>query len=194
MGVVDQSIQDGVRECRFVDNVVPCVDWQLAGDQCRARAISVFDDFHQISALRRGHAFWSPIIEDQQVSFDELAEDTGEASVVVGKLQFGEQSRQTLVDDGRVVAAGLLPQGTGQPGFADTAGPGDQQVALLFDPAACSQLLEERLVQAAWRTEIHVFNAGIAMAELGGAQAGLEPLGRAVGNLSINKEPEPFIT
>ena len=33
VGVVNEAVEDGVGEGRFVDDGVPCVDGQLTGDQ-----------------------------------------------------------------------------------------------------------------------------------------------------------------
>lgn len=93
MRVVDQPIQDGVGEGRFINDVVPCVNGELAGDECCAASITIFDDFHQVSALWRGHAFRPPVIENEQVGFDKLPEDAWKAPVVMGELQFGEEPR-----------------------------------------------------------------------------------------------------
>lgn len=67
----------------------------------------------------------SPVVEDQKIGFDELAEDTGEATVPVGEFEFIEEPGQALVDDGGVIPAGFLPEGAGEPGFAEAAGAGD---------------------------------------------------------------------
>ncbi len=38
IGVVDEAVEDGISKGRFVDDLVPCLDRQLAGDQRRAGA------------------------------------------------------------------------------------------------------------------------------------------------------------
>lgn len=49
--VVNQAIENGIGKGRFVDDVVPGGDGQLAGDQDRALAVAIFDDFHQVRAF-----------------------------------------------------------------------------------------------------------------------------------------------
>ena len=49
--VVDDTVEDGVGECRFADDVVPFVDGQLAGDQDGGVLVSVLDDFHEVASL-----------------------------------------------------------------------------------------------------------------------------------------------
>ena len=43
MRVVDDTVEDGVGDCRFADDVVPFVDGQLAGDQDGGVLVSVLD-------------------------------------------------------------------------------------------------------------------------------------------------------
>ena len=54
MGVVDDAVEDRVGEGGLVDDGVPSLDGQLAGDDDRSGAVAVLDDFHEIAALRRG--------------------------------------------------------------------------------------------------------------------------------------------
>jgi hypothetical protein len=48
---VNQAIQDGIGQRRIADNVVPFVQWQLAGDDGRATVISIIEYLQQIPAL-----------------------------------------------------------------------------------------------------------------------------------------------
>lgn len=57
---VNQSIEKGIGKGRFVDDVVAGGDGQLAGDQDRALAVAVLDDFHQVAALTGGQAVRDP--------------------------------------------------------------------------------------------------------------------------------------
>ena len=43
----------------------------------------------------------------------------------MGQFQFGEQAWDTLIDNRFAISTGLVPQGAGQPGFANPACPGD---------------------------------------------------------------------
>jgi len=48
MGVVDDAIENGVGVGRIADQVVPFVDWDLAGDDGRSAAIAFFEDLEKI--------------------------------------------------------------------------------------------------------------------------------------------------
>jgi hypothetical protein len=98
--------------------------------------------------------------------------------------EFIEEPADALVDDGGVVSAGFLYEGAGEPGFANAAGAGDHQVPTFFDPAARGELLEERFIQLPGRPVVNVLN--------GGAHAGLEAFGGAVGDFTVDQERQPF--
>lgn len=49
MSVVDQAIEDRVRECGVTDDIVPVVEGELAGDQRRPATIAVFEDFEEVA-------------------------------------------------------------------------------------------------------------------------------------------------
>jgi hypothetical protein len=44
VGVVDDAVENGVGECWSTDDLVPLVDGQQAGDECRAAAMVILDD------------------------------------------------------------------------------------------------------------------------------------------------------
>lgn len=169
MHIVDQRIGDSVYESRFVDEFVPGIDRQLACDQRCAGSVSIFDDFHQIATLRRGHVFRPPVVENEQVCFDELAKHAREAPVVMCQLQFRKEPRQAHADHGGIVTTGSLPQAAGQPDFADPTGAGDQQVALFFDLSARGGLLGQGFVKTTRGAEIYSFDACTTVTKLGGA-------------------------
>ena len=153
MRVVDEAVEDGIGEGGLVDDGVPGIDGELAGDQGRSRAVAILYDLHEVAALPGGEPIRPPIIEDEQIGFDERAEEARIPPVAPGEFQLGEEARDAAVEDGGVVAARLLSEGAGEPCLADPAGAGDEQVALLGDPAARGELLEQRLVELSRRSE-----------------------------------------
>ena len=54
MGIVDDPIEYGVGEGRLADDIVPCIDGQLAGEQDRAVAVAILDDLHEVASLPAG--------------------------------------------------------------------------------------------------------------------------------------------
>src|SRR6186713_91782 len=89
----------------------------------------------------------STLIKDHQISLAIAAQQPGVATVTTPERQIGEQPRGPHVEHRQVLPAGLVAERAGQPGFAHSAGPGEDQVAVLANPSAGSQLQEQSLVQ-----------------------------------------------
>ena len=51
MSVVYEAVEDGVAEGGIANNVVPVLDGELAGDESRATAVTVFEDIEEVTAL-----------------------------------------------------------------------------------------------------------------------------------------------
>ena len=132
-----------------------------------------------------------PVVEDQQINARQRAEQTREAAIAVRQLQLGEQPGHARVMDAIAVATGFLRQRTTEPRLADATWSGDQQVAMIADPAACRELLEQRLIELARRSIVDVLDRRLAVAKPGGAQAAVEPLGAAMRRLAIERQCEP---
>ncbi len=110
----------------------------------------------------------------------------------MGHFEFLEEARHAFVEHGGAITAGGLRQRAAQPCLADPAGAGDDQVALVGDPFACEQALEEGFVEATAGAVIDIFWTGAHMAQPGGPHAGLEALGFPTGGFSINEQAQPF--
>ena len=107
---MNDAIEDGVGESGLTDDLVPRVGRQLAGDECRALAVTILNDFHQIVPLTGGEPIRTPVDEDLEIGLDQGAEQAREAAIVVGKLEVGEQPRHAGVVHGVTVAARLVGQ------------------------------------------------------------------------------------
>ena len=64
----------------------------------------------------------------------------------MGQCQIGEAPPNTLLEDGLVVAAPLLAEGTSKPRFADAGRPLDDQVLRYLDPVTLGELLEQAAI------------------------------------------------
>jgi len=91
----------------------------------------------------------------------------------------------------RLSRQAFWPRAAGEPGLADAARPGDQQVAAVFDPSAGGQLLEQRLVELAGSPKVDVLDGGADMAQGRGPEPGPEPPGVAVGDLAVDQQGQP---
>ena len=90
--------------------------------------MAILDEFHEIPPLGGGQALRPPVVEDQQIGFHEGAEQTRVSPVTSGEFQFGEETRGAPVENGGVVTASLLTEGTGKPEPAPDPDPGSCRV------------------------------------------------------------------
>jgi|GEM_PF-2232681 len=65
------AIENGIGKRGLVDDVVPGRDRKLAGDQDRAPAMAVLDDFHEVTALPGVQAVRAPVVQDEQAGLHE---------------------------------------------------------------------------------------------------------------------------
>ena len=130
MGVMDEAVQDCVSQGWIADGLMPVLDRKLTGDDGRAAAMAVFENFQQITSLRWGENGQTPVIEDQNFQFCDGLEHTGVTSVTPGQGEGLEEARDAVIDDAAPVPAGFVAQGTGDPAFAEAGLAGDQQVLM----------------------------------------------------------------
>ncbi len=72
VGVVDDTIQNGICDRGLADHVVPFDHGQLGGDQRGFSAIALLEDFQKIEALLIVEGMGAPIVQDQQLDASEL--------------------------------------------------------------------------------------------------------------------------
>jgi hypothetical protein len=92
----------------------------------------------EVAPLVGGKPVWAPVIEDQHIGLGKGAEQTREAAVSVGQFEVGKQARHTCVMRRIAITAGSLRQRAAEPRLADAARSGDQQIAMLGNPAAAA--------------------------------------------------------
>jgi hypothetical protein len=123
VGVVDETIQDGVGIGGVADDAVPGGDGKLAGDDRRSTAVAVLEDFQEIVPRLFVERFETPLVEDQKLNVAQGALQPGVSSVAAGERALGEQPRDTLIENGPIVTASLVAKGAGQPALPTPEGP-----------------------------------------------------------------------
>jgi hypothetical protein len=118
MCVVDEAVEDGVGDGGVGDDLVPVIDRDLAGDDGRSALMAVVDDFEEIAPLLAGERGEAPIVEDEQIDAGQGLEEPGITSIAAGERESLEQPRETMIEDGSVVAAGLVAERAGDPALA----------------------------------------------------------------------------
>src|ERR1700732_3333610 len=142
MGIVNEAVEDGVGISRVADESVPFVDGDLAGEDGRAASIAFLEDFVEVTAGTSVERFEAPIVEDEELNAGEAAQDAGIAAVTAGEREFGEELGNPLIENRAVMAASLVPEGTGKPTFADPGGPAQDQIVVHVDPLTIGELVE----------------------------------------------------
>jgi hypothetical protein len=115
--VVHDAIENGVGIGRIANQIVPFVDWDLAGDDSRSAAIAFFEDLEEIVARSGVERFEPPIVEDEQLHTAERTQDASITAIAAGEREIGKQFWNALIEDGAVVAAGLVAERAGEPRF-----------------------------------------------------------------------------
>lgn len=73
---------------------MPAIHWQLAGDERRTRAATLFDHFQQVVAAVGIQGCHVEVVEDQEIDLGELREAFAETAVAVRDRQVFQQQRQ----------------------------------------------------------------------------------------------------
>lgn len=68
MGVVDETVQDGVGIGGITDDAVPGRYGELASDDRRATAVTVLEDFKQIVMALFVGRLEAPVVQDQELN------------------------------------------------------------------------------------------------------------------------------
>ena len=81
------------------------------------------------------------------------------AAVASGEREILAEFWPAMIEDGAIVAAGFLADGTGQPALADAGRAGQGQIVVGVDPFALGELLEQGAVEASGGAIVDVLDA-----------------------------------
>jgi hypothetical protein len=110
VGIVDDAIEDGVGIGGIVDDLMPAVDGDLAGDDGRSAAISFLEDLEEIASGAGIEGLEPPIVEDEELRADEGTQEPGVAAIAASEGELAEELGHTLVEDRAIIAAGSVTQ------------------------------------------------------------------------------------
>ena len=158
MGVVDESVKDGVPEGGVSDDVVPVLDGELGGKDGSAAGVAVVEDFEQVVAALAGQGGEPPVVEDEQPGSGEALDEPGVGAVGPGEGELVEEPGDAEVEGRDAEAAGLVAQRAGQAGFAGSGGAADQNGLTVLDPPPRGEAKDEGTVETApgggWRSSL----------------------------------------
>ncbi len=154
---MDQAIQNGVRQGGIANAVMPVLDGQLTGDQGGTGLITVIQDLQEVMSVPISQGFQPPVVQHEHIDLGQALEELGIAAVRMGNFKVGEQPGQALVEHMIAVPTGLMAQGTGDVGLADTGGSQNEHIAMLADPLIAGQALQEAAVEAPGSLPVQIF-------------------------------------
>ena len=88
---MNEPIEDGIGYGGIADAVMPVFHGQLAGDNRRGEALSVFNDFQQIPTLLIGQRGQTEIVDNENFCFGQLVHELGVRAVCLGQSHIVEQ-------------------------------------------------------------------------------------------------------
>jgi len=90
------------------------LDRHLAGDDGRSTLVTIVDDFEKIAPLLGGERGEAPVVENEEIDSRQHLEEPRIASVAASESQRFEQPWQPMVEEGTIVAAGLVVERAGE--------------------------------------------------------------------------------
>ena len=118
---MDEAVEDGVGEAGIAEPVMPFIDRELAGHQDGPGGESVLEEFAQVAAIVYIEFGEAEVVEHDGVELGERGEQFGIGAVDAGDGDVAQQPRQSQVQRGESIAAGLMGERAGEPGLADAA-------------------------------------------------------------------------
>ena len=88
VGVVNQAIQNGIRQGGVTDHAMPFLKRELARGDSRPSAMPVFQHFQQVPPVLRTQFHESPVIQDQHIHFGEIRQKFVVLTIALGNGQF----------------------------------------------------------------------------------------------------------
>lgn len=88
VGVVHQSIENGVGQGRIAEVLMPVRHWQLTGDQGRTDIETVIQDLQQIALVFIGERGHTQIVQDDQIGLGQLGQQLVIPAVALGDGEF----------------------------------------------------------------------------------------------------------
>jgi hypothetical protein len=131
---------------------MPSGQGKLRGDDCRPALISLLEDFEQVMPGAGVEGLEAEVVEDEQIGAAEGFDETRMTPIAAGERQVLAELWPAMIEDGAVVAAGLLADGAREPALADSARADEREIVVGVDPFAVRELLRAkgRRVQRAY--------------------------------------------
>jgi len=192
VGVMHQAVEDGVSDRGIADAFMPMINGKLSSHDGGGAAVPVFDDLQDLSSLWSGHRGQTEIIDHQDFSLEQFFHELWVRAVCSGDSEFLEQARQPDVVGLEAHPAGSVCKSAGEIGFTHSSGTGDDDVLVIGNPFALSQVEDDGLIETAWSFEVDVFGTGTDF-ESGDLEETLQASVLLPSPLTIDDEGDSFL-
>jgi hypothetical protein len=189
---MNQPVQDGIGNRRISDVIMPVFHRELAGNEGRDIAVTVFDHFEKVSSFRIGQRGQAQIIQDEKMSFGNSLHETAVAAIGPGESDLVEELRRAQIKGSEAFATGLLSQSTGKEGLSHPGRAADQNVLVLSDPVTGQEIHHNRFIDPPGSSVINVLDRGLKL-ELGLLEETFKAIILLPGPLAIHEDAEAFI-
>ena len=191
MGVVDQSVEDGVGDGGIADLLVPVIHRELTGDDGGGVTVPLLDDLQKVSSFGVGHGGEPEIVNHQDMGIGEFADDLSVTSVSLGEGHLVGELGRTDVERAVSLPTCLIAQGAGEEGFSRAGGAGDNNVVVTLDPVAGDEAHHDRLIDSPGGFVVDILHAGVEL-QPGVFQISFHPVIFFPCPLAIHNEAETF--
>jgi len=189
---MDQAVEDGVSDRGIADAFMPMINGKLSSHDGGGAAVPVLDDLQEVSSLWGGHRSQTEIVDHQGFGLEKFFHELWIGAVCSGDGEFLEQARQPDVVGLEAHPASSVCQRAGEIGFTHPSGTGDDDVLVIGNPFALSQVEDYGLIETAWSFEVDVFGTGIDF-ESGDLEETLQASVLLPSPLTIDDEGDSFL-
>ena len=165
LGVMQEAVDDGSGGGHIGQELAPFLQRPVAGHDGGLVFVTAHDDLQQIFAGVFGHLLQPHVVNDDEVGLQVSAQ---RLVLLVESLVLHEVAHQ--IEDGavehqEVLADGLVADGLGQMGFADTRWPEEQNILGFANKPAARQIVNLFFVDRGIKAPVEVIQ-GFQMAEV----------------------------
>jgi hypothetical protein len=189
---MDDPVQDRISDGGISDVVIPIFYGKLTCNEGRTDAVTILDDFEEVSAFGVAEGGQSEIIENEQMGFREFLNEVSVGTIGPGKSDLIEELRHTEIKGPKPFPTGLLSEGTGEEGFANPGGAGDKKILVIANPVAGGKVDQHRFFDPTGSLIVNVLDRGLK-SEFGLFEKSFETFVFLPGPLTIDEHSKALI-
>ena len=163
MGVMQESIEDGIGDGLFADPAMPVLDGQLRGEDRGTPLRAIVDELEQIITPVRLERLQREVIEHEHIDFGERDKPALVRAIAAGDAQLLEQTGKPGIERAFAHATCLLRQGTGEPGLANAGWAEDEYGVGALDPFPVCKGCDETRIKTTACARVEVLEAGLGI-------------------------------